>query len=151
MDRPAGPRPCAEAVLMRDADVLLMRRARDPWQGAWEVPGGFCEPGEHPRDAAVRELREELGLTARPVAYLGAWVDRYGPDDTAGTLELRLPAGMRRRPIRRCGCRPTRCSRPVGSPLRIRRGRWPSRTTWSAVLAAARRVDTASPPPMLDQ
>ena len=63
-----------------------MRRARDPWRNAWEVPGGFCEPAEHPRDAAERELREELGICARAVAYLGAWIDRYGPADAAGTL-----------------------------------------------------------------
>ncbi len=81
-----GPRPCAEAVLLRAGQVLLMRRARDPWRGAWEVPGGFCEPGEHPRDAAERELREELGIAAQAVGYLGAWIDRYGPQDSAGTL-----------------------------------------------------------------
>jgi 8-oxo-dGTP diphosphatase len=55
-----------------------MRRARDPWRGAWEVPGGFCEEAEHPALAALRELREELGLDGRVVAYIGSWMDVYG-------------------------------------------------------------------------
>ena len=63
--------------------VLLMRRARTRGAGAWEVPGGFCEPGEHPAGAAERELGEELGLRGRAVAYLGSWIDSYGLEPTA--------------------------------------------------------------------
>ncbi len=43
--------------------VLLTRRpAGKPLAGLWEFPGGKVEPDEDPEDAAIRELREELGI-----------------------------------------------------------------------------------------
>jgi ADP-ribose pyrophosphatase YjhB (NUDIX family) len=74
-----NPKPCGEAILIEDRRVLLLRRASEPWQGAWDVPGGFCEGDEHPMHAAERELAEELGVTAEAVAYVGTWIDAYGP------------------------------------------------------------------------
>ena len=57
----------AAAVLLRaDGAVLLAQRpAGKPYAGYWEFPGGKLEPGESPRDALDRELREELGITVR--------------------------------------------------------------------------------------
>jgi ADP-ribose pyrophosphatase YjhB (NUDIX family) len=79
-----NPKPCGEAVLIEDGRVLMLRRARDPWKGAWDVPGGFCEGAEHPMHAAERELAEELGIEAEAIAYVGTWIDVYGPPAADG-------------------------------------------------------------------
>ncbi len=64
----------------RDGRVLLGRRAREPFVGVWEIPGGFVDRGEHPVEAAVRELREELGIGVELTALLGTYLEQsaYG-------------------------------------------------------------------------
>jgi 8-oxo-dGTP diphosphatase len=51
-------------VCLRDGEVLLIRRGREPRLGEWSLPGGRIEPGERAMDAALRELREETGVEA---------------------------------------------------------------------------------------
>lgn len=66
-DRPPTSLTVVAAVI-RDTDhrVLLTRRpAGSHMGGLWEFPGGKVDDGEAPRDALVRELREELGLEVR--------------------------------------------------------------------------------------
>ena len=54
----------ALAVPLRGTEVLLRPRdERGRLAGAWEFPGGKIEPGEAPLEAAIREMREETGLT----------------------------------------------------------------------------------------
>lgn len=47
--------------------VVVYNRFRE----VWELPGGLIDPGETPRNAAVRELREEAGCEAGNVHWLG--------------------------------------------------------------------------------
>ena len=66
------------AVFIRRGSVFAARRGPDKAiPGAWEFPGGKIEPGESPRDALVRELREELLIDARVDAHLTTTAHAY--------------------------------------------------------------------------
>lgn len=58
------PRAAASAAIFRDDAVLLVKRSKPPVSGVWSLPGGHIEPGERARDAALREVMEETGVTA---------------------------------------------------------------------------------------
>ncbi len=45
-----------------DLKVLLIKRALEPFQGRWALPGGFVRMDESLEDAARRELQEEAGV-----------------------------------------------------------------------------------------
>lgn len=53
-------------LLCRDGRLLLGKRSirRKAYPGVWDLPGGHVEVGETTEQALVRELREELGVTA---------------------------------------------------------------------------------------
>ena len=82
-------RPTASALIVQRGRVLLGRRAVEPFQGMWDVPGGFLSPLEHPEEGVVREIQEETGLVVRPRELLGIFPDTYGgSDDGVYTLNL---------------------------------------------------------------
>lgn len=60
----SNPAPCVGVVCLRDGQVLLIKRGRQPRMGEWSLPGGRIEPGERAVDAALRELHEETGVEA---------------------------------------------------------------------------------------
>jgi ADP-ribose pyrophosphatase YjhB (NUDIX family) len=93
----AHSQPTACALVTDDRGrLLLARRAGEPEQGKWDLPGGFLEEGEHPLDGLRRELHEETGLEVEPREFLGVWINRYGEGDEAPwTLNLYWTAGIR--------------------------------------------------------
>ena len=58
-------------------DEVLIHNRKRKWLG-WSFPGGHVEPGESLYDCAVREVKEETGLTVSNLVYCGVvhWVHR---------------------------------------------------------------------------
>lgn len=60
----AQPRVGVSIAVVRGDRVLMAQRGKPPLAGLWSFPGGHLKPGEALRDGALRELREETGVTA---------------------------------------------------------------------------------------
>jgi ADP-ribose pyrophosphatase YjhB (NUDIX family) len=75
--RPTASLIVLDGPLAADARFLALRRAAEPHAGLWETPGGFCDGWEHPREAAVREGREELGVDVTLLDFVGMYVGTY--------------------------------------------------------------------------
>lgn len=62
--RPVDPATLLFVIREASREVLLIRKKRGLGAGKINAPGGRIEPGETPVQAAIREVREELGVTA---------------------------------------------------------------------------------------
>ncbi|MFC7047651.1 NUDIX domain-containing protein [Emcibacter nanhaiensis] len=71
------PAVTVDIVVLRDCDgelqVLLVRRAQEPFKDTWALPGGFVDIDEDLEQAARRELEEETGLRDIPLEQLHAF------------------------------------------------------------------------------
>ena len=69
MRDPSPPVHAVVPILRKDGRVLVIKRGPGViLPGYWCPPSGRIEPGETPQEAIVREVEEELGLSAKPVA-----------------------------------------------------------------------------------
>jgi 8-oxo-dGTP diphosphatase len=73
------PEVAVGAVVLRDGELLLVRRGHGPAAGEWSLPGGRVRFGEELREATVRETREETGIDVVVERFLG-WVERMGSE-----------------------------------------------------------------------
>ncbi|HWP94371.1 MAG TPA: NUDIX domain-containing protein [Gammaproteobacteria bacterium] len=77
MPRPATPALAADVIIEladRPGRPVVLIRRRHPPEG-WAIPGGFVEVGETAEAAAVREAREETGLSVTLKVLLGVYSD----------------------------------------------------------------------------
>ena len=93
-----NPSPAAAVILFREGKLCLVQRRFAPKIGLWTLPAGFQEYDEQIEECAVREAREETGLTVELDGRFAAHTGVLPPDrpvllvvyrarETGGTLE----------------------------------------------------------------
>jgi len=66
----ATPKVDVRGAVFRDQAILLVKERQD---GRWTVPGGWADVNESPREAVVREIREESGYHTRALKLLAVF------------------------------------------------------------------------------
>ncbi len=67
---------CGGAVFKNDK-VLLIKRSMEPEKDMWAMPGGWVDPGETVEAAALREVKEETGVSAAITGSIGPYPCSY--------------------------------------------------------------------------
>jgi ADP-ribose pyrophosphatase YjhB (NUDIX family) len=85
--------PACNMLVVNDAGQLLLQRRRDT--GQWALPGGAQDFGETPSECAVRECKEETGVTAEITGLLGIYSDpghivKYADGEIRQEFEITL-------------------------------------------------------------
>lgn len=74
-----SPKLVAGCLVEDCGRVLLLRRGIEPALGRWTFPGGYVDLGETPQAAALRETREEVGMSVELGRLLGLYTDPAHP------------------------------------------------------------------------
>lgn len=82
---PSQPIVGVAAVVLRGAEVLLVRRGREPAKGTWGLPGGAVELGETLVQAVRREVQEECAVEIEVGPVVGVFEPMQR--DSAGRLQ----------------------------------------------------------------
>ena len=61
---------CGGVVIFRGKILVLYKNYKNKYEG-WVLPKGTVEPGEEFKETALREVKEETGVTASIIKYIG--------------------------------------------------------------------------------
>src|SRR5688500_12320666 len=78
------PKVAAIVTITDGERILLVKRGNDHDKSKWAMPGGYIDYGEDPREAAIREVREETGLEV----CITTLIDVIGGDANIGSASI---------------------------------------------------------------
>jgi 8-oxo-dGTP diphosphatase len=83
------PQPTVRVLIVKDGQFCMVKEKYGPAKDQWSLPGGWCDIGKSPVEAALAEGQEESGIPIRIVRLL-AVMDRrfYMPSDIYSTYTL---------------------------------------------------------------
>jgi putative (di)nucleoside polyphosphate hydrolase len=78
-------RPCVGVMLINAEGLVFVGRRIDQTVEGWQMPQGGIDQGETPEQAALRELKEEIGTDrATPLREMESWLDYDLPQHLLG-------------------------------------------------------------------
>lgn len=90
MSEPVRPYRLGVGIaLLNEADMVFVGRRIDQTAEAWQMPQGGIDPGEDPRQTALRELEEEIGVPPARTAIIAEsrdWLSYDLPPDLAAKV-----------------------------------------------------------------
>ena len=82
-----NPKTAVGVVFLKDGQMLVSERGRDPKKGMYDFPGGFLDYIEDPAKAAIREVQEETGLIVKELILVDvAAAHEYMPGTSAADI-----------------------------------------------------------------
>lgn len=78
----------AYGLCLRDDRVLLIDKAKGPFTGLLDLPGGGIKFGETPEEAVAREFIEETGVAVSVDSWLGTYSNRVQFEGSRGWIDL---------------------------------------------------------------
>jgi ADP-ribose pyrophosphatase YjhB (NUDIX family) len=70
-------------LIIKDKEILLIRRANEPSKGYWALPGGYLNWDETIEEAAIREATEETGMQVK----INKFFNVYSRPDRDGDVQ----------------------------------------------------------------
>ena len=94
IEYPERPIAGVGVVVIRNEEVLLVKRKKDPYKGQWSIPGGKQRLGETVTQAVRRELMEETGVKVNELTLTDV-IDIIVPDKEGKILYHYIVADYR--------------------------------------------------------
>jgi len=80
----------ALCLVVRGKKILMVKHARPGQHEYYTLPGGGIESGETPEQAAIRELKEECGVTGKIINKLSEYRFAFGDNTVMHTFHIEI-------------------------------------------------------------